>query len=87
MRTTLTLEDDVSHLVKETMNRERRSLKEVVNIAIRRGLSPGGTKRKRNIYKVVTHKTKLRAGVDAAKLNLLDDELEVDAFLDRKRAP
>jgi hypothetical protein len=85
MRTTLTLDDDVARLVTETMNRERRSFKEIVNFAIRRGLSPSGIKRKRNVYKIVSHHTKLRSGMDPAKLNQLDDDLEVEALLDGKR--
>jgi hypothetical protein len=86
MRTTLTLEDDVARLVKETMNREQRNLKDIVNTAIRRALSPSGVERKRRVFKIITHPTKLRAGVDPAKLNQLTDELDVDAFITGKRA-
>jgi hypothetical protein len=39
MRTTLTLDDDVAALLKRAMSRRNRSLKEVVNDALRDALS------------------------------------------------
>ncbi|MCP4591782.1 MAG: hypothetical protein GY842_13665 [bacterium] len=38
MRTTLTLDDDVAILLNQARTRQRRTLKEVVNEALRRGL-------------------------------------------------
>ena len=40
VRTTLTLEDDVAALVRQAMRRTKKSLKEVVNDALRAGLRP-----------------------------------------------
>lgn len=40
MRTTVTLEPDTAALVQRTMREQRRSFKDVVNDAIRRGLAP-----------------------------------------------
>lgn len=45
MRTTLTLDDDVAALLKRVMARERKSLKEVVNMALREGLEQMGRPR------------------------------------------
>lgn len=45
MRTTLTLDDDVAALLKRVMARERKSLKEVVNMALREGLEQMGRSR------------------------------------------
>lgn len=39
MRTTLTLDDDVAALLRRVLARRKRSLKEVVNEALRHGLS------------------------------------------------
>jgi hypothetical protein len=39
MRTTLTLDEDVAALLKRAMSRQRRSLKDVVNDALREGLA------------------------------------------------
>ena len=81
MRTTITLEDDVVRLIKETMSRERRGFKETINAALRRALSPGGVERNRKLFKVVAHSTRLQAGVDPARLNQLLDEIDEDAFI------
>ena len=40
MRTTLTLDDEAAALVRQTMKRTHRSLKETINEAIKRGLAP-----------------------------------------------
>lgn len=45
MRTTVTLDDDTLHLVRDLMQREDLSFKQAVNRAIRAGLGP--TKRPR----------------------------------------
>jgi hypothetical protein len=39
MRTTLTLDDDVAALLKRAMSRRNRSLKDIVNEALRDGLA------------------------------------------------
>lgn len=79
MRTTLTLDPDVVRLLQEEQHRQRKSFKEVVNEAIRRGLAPRVTERPRGGFRIRPHKTTLRAGVDIAAFNRLADELEDDA--------
>lgn len=85
MRTTLTLEPDVARLVDEEVHRRHASVKEVVNAAIRRGLSPQVARTKAPAYRVTPHKTKLRPGLDRAAFNRLVDELEDEAVLSRRR--
>ena len=46
MRTTLTIEDDVAAQLEALRQRERRSLKAVVNDALRRGLQDMSAERK-----------------------------------------
>lgn len=80
MRTTLTLDSDVARLLGEEAHRRRRPFKEVVNDAIRRGLSPRQTG-KGGKYKVQVHSARLRAGIDRAGFNKLADESEDEAVL------
>lgn len=81
MRTTVTLDPDVARLLKEEEARQRRSFKEVVNDAIRRGLAPRPGQASVEPYRVRPHQTTLRPGVDPAGLNRLADELEDEAVL------
>ena len=76
MRTTLTLDPDVARMVAEEVHRVRKPLKEVVNEALRRGLSSPGGGRPRKAYRVRPHTARLLPGVDRARLNALADELE-----------
>lgn len=48
MRTTLTLDDDVAALLKRAMAREKKSLKQQINDALRAGLSASPPKRRRH---------------------------------------
>jgi hypothetical protein len=85
MRTTLTLDADVAQRLKDEAARQRKTFKEVVNEALRRGLEPTrGTRRRR--YRVHPHATTLRPGVDPEGLNQLVDELEDEAVLANVRA-
>lgn len=75
MRTTLTLDDDVARLVDEAVHRDRRSLKAVVNDALRQALSPVETVAP---YELPVHSSAVRPGLDPARLNQLADELADD---------
>jgi len=79
MRTTLTLDADVARSLEEEAHRQRKSFKEVVNDALRRGLSRSSSKVAR--FRVTPHAAKLRPGIDRASLNRLADELEDAALL------
>lgn len=84
MRTTLTLDPDVSRLIEDAVHRERRPMKQVVNDALRRALAPTPGPRER--YRVVPHVSSIRPGVDMDRLNQLADELEDEAIVARVRA-
>jgi hypothetical protein len=86
MRTTLTLDPDVVQLLKAEAHRQRKSFKEVVNDAVRRGLSSQGHKRARGRYRVTPHITSLRPGIDAMSFNELADELEDEAVVHKTLA-
>ncbi len=86
MRTTLTLEPDVARLIEEEARRQRRPVKQVVNEALRRGLSPGARARPRRRFVVRAHETKLLPGIDSGSFNRLADDLEDEALVDAVRA-
>jgi hypothetical protein len=81
MRTTVTLDGDVAELLDEAVHRERRPFKAVINDAIRRGLSPSGTRRRASPFKVTPHHAELMPGIDPAGLNRLAGELEDEVVL------
>jgi hypothetical protein len=81
MRTTLTLDPDVAQLLKDEAHRQRKPFRQVVNEAIRRGLTQPAAKTRR--YRVRPHKTSLKPGIDAGAFNKLADELEDEAILAR----
>lgn len=74
----------MARLVDEEVHRRRTSFKEVVNDAIRRGLSPRVTKTRAPRYQVAVHQTALKPGLDRAALNRLADELEDDATFGKR---
>lgn len=85
MRTTVTLDRDVERLLRETMQRTRRSFKETLNAAIRQSL--GGTTPRTRIAPFVVQACPmgLRAGIDPTGFNKLVDDLEADAFPEKLR--
>jgi hypothetical protein len=81
MRTTLTLDPDVARLLEAEVHRARKPLKQVVNAALRRGLS--GARPPAKPYRAPVHAARLQPGLDRFRLNALVDELEDDAVLAR----
>jgi hypothetical protein len=86
VRTTLTLDDDVFRLVEEEAHRSRRPLKQVVNDALRRGLSPGLAKRRPERVRIAVHEGGPLPGLDPGALNRLADELEEASMRPPRRA-
>ena len=85
MRTTLTLDPDVVKLLEDEAHRARKSFKQVVNDAIRRGLAPKESTRPAPRYRVQPHTATFLPGLDRNRLNALADELEDYAVLGRIR--
>ncbi len=76
MRTTLTLDDDVFRLIETEAQLSRRPMKQIVNEAIRKALTPGLAKAKSRRVRILTPDGGPRSGVDPGSLNRLIDELE-----------
>ena len=78
MRTTLTIDPDVEQLLQREMRRTDRSLKAVVNEALRKGLGYRSKPPRAARYRVEPHPFGFRPGVDVDRLNQLADELEAE---------
>jgi hypothetical protein len=85
MRTTLTLEADVARLLEEQMHRTRRSFKDVVNEALRKGLGPQIPSRPKKRVRIVPHIAHLLPGLDRTDLNQLADEVETGVLMAKER--
>ena len=79
MRTTLTLDDDVAALLRQQAATLGVSFKEMVNRALRAGLSREMVPRDIEVPKTIPHSFGFRPGVDLDKLNQLAGELEAEA--------
>ena len=80
MRTTLTLDQDIADSLKEQARLLNKPFKQVVNEALRRGMSPGIGEGPRPTYRVTPNASGLAPGVDPLKLNQLNDQLEAEEF-------
>jgi hypothetical protein len=81
MRTTVTLDGDVEKMLKDAMHRKHSSFKETLNGAIRAGLAPERSAKKRGKFIIEARPLGLRSGIDPAGLMKLNDDLEADEFL------
>jgi len=79
MRTTITLEEDVAKLIREETRRTGATFKDVVNDAIRKGLTTGRAPTAPvRTFRVDPKACGFRPGIDLLKLNQLLDELEIE---------
>lgn len=71
----------------EYLQQESRLLnkpfKQVVNEAVRRGMSPGARRARPPKFRVIPHRSGFVAGTDQQKLNQLNDELEAAEFTEK----
>lgn len=84
MRTTLTLDPDVAEQIRKAGLSGKRSQKEIINDALRRGLRSGNGGTKPEPFRVKTFESPFRPGIDTTKLNQLVDEIEIEAQLESK---
>ena len=84
MRTTVTLDPDVERLVKDTVRRTGKSFKEVLNRAVRTGLSVQAAAPARKPFRVRARRLGLRSGIDPGALNRLADDLEVEELAGKR---
>lgn len=84
MRTTLTLDDDLADALKEQAKLLDVPFKQVVNDTLRRGLAPAAPE-DRPVFRVRPFRSGFRPGIDPLKLNQLNDQFEVEGFLEKHR--
>jgi hypothetical protein len=85
MRTTLTLDPDVTRMLNDEVHRVRKPFKEVVNDALRRALGSPERRGRLKPYRVQPHAARLLPGIDRARLNALADEQEDTAIIGTSR--
>ena len=78
MRTTLTIDSDVEQLLQREMRRTNRSMKAVVNDALRVGLGIRSKPPRAPLFEVEPHAFGFGPGIDTDRLNQLVDEMEAD---------
>ena len=81
MRTTLTLDPDVAQKLQARVAEGQKSLKTVVNQALRLGLAAQEKLSSPEPFVVEPHPCGFRNGIDMDKMNQLVDELEAEEFL------
>ena len=85
MRTTLTIDPDVEKLLEQEVQRSRAPFKQVVNEALRRGLTRSVARPRKVVLEV--HDSRLRPGYDPSSFNSLADELEDAELMTKARRP
>ena len=88
MRTTLTLEPDVAERLQKEIRRTGKSLKAVVNEALRLGLGLGiaGKPPSAPRFEVQPHAFAFKPGIDLDRLNQLADEMEAEETAQKLRS-
>jgi len=81
MRTRVTLDPDVARMIADEVHRRRQPFKQVLNDALRRGLTPRADRARPARYRVRPLAARLLPGIDRGKLNALADELEDQALV------
>jgi hypothetical protein len=78
VRTTLTLEPEVAERLQQELRRTGKSLKTVVNEALRLGLGFAGKPPRAARFEVQPHAFGFKPGIDLDRLNQLVDEMEAE---------
>lgn len=82
MRITLTIDEDLADALEQRARVLGVPFKQVVNETLRRGLAAQEAE-DRPVFRVRPLRGGFRPGIDPLKLNQLNDELEVQAFLEK----
>lgn len=73
-------------MLREEQHRSRKSFKEVLNRALRAGLTGKAVPARSPTFVIKAKPMGLRAGIDPSSLNKLTDELELEAVLAKARS-
>ncbi len=86
MRTTVTIEEDVERLLRESMHRNRVSFKQALNDALRCGLRSGQPKSPKRKFVVQARAMRLQPGLDPAALSDIDTDAELAEYRRKSEA-
>jgi hypothetical protein len=84
VRTTVTLDPDVDRLLKEEMRRSGTTFRQALNQVIRRALA-ANTSTEHRPFKLRPKRLSLRPGLDPALLQHLEEDLEIQSFIEKTR--
>jgi len=87
MRTTLTIDDDLAGLLKQSARELGLPFKDVVNRTLRAGLGERAKPRRSRAPRTIPHAFGFRPGIDLDKLNQLVDELEAETYAAGQQSP
>lgn len=82
----MTLDPEVAARVKSEIRRSGRSLRSVINDALKRGLGMRSQNPRPPRFEVHPHPFGFRAGIDLDRLNQLADELDAAAAAQKLRS-
>lgn len=82
MRTTITLDDRLGRRLKDEMRSRGTSFRETLESVLMEGLEQRSSGRKARDFRVRARPLGIRRGIDPARLQDLDTDLEVDRFLE-----
>ncbi len=85
MRTTVTLDDDLFHLLEQLARKGDAPLKQVLNAALRRGLGAASPQPPLKPYRAQTFDCALLPGADPLHFNRLLDDLDTEDFVRETR--
>ena len=85
MRTSLNLDDDLGAALLERARRLNVPFEQVVNDAIRRGLSPGASSGTATAYRVRPFDARLNPEFDPRRINQFLDDEEIEEFRESRK--
>jgi hypothetical protein len=85
MRTTITIDPDVEHLLRDAMQRHGLTLDEAINQAVRQGAAEISVTPAPSPFVVKPRTMKARVTLEPGTLQQVGDEIEIDAFLELTR--
>ena len=83
MRTTLTIEEPIARRLQERVDKSQRTLKDVVNEALREGLNviEKGEATKPRKFRSRTHDFQFRPGIDLDRIGRFAEELDDEELI------
>lgn len=85
MRISLNLDDDLGTALRERARMLNASFEQVVNDAIRRGLSPGASSGTATAYRVRPFDARLNPEFDPRRINQFLDDEEIEEFRESRK--